>query len=192
MRSPPGSLESVAEEISASPVSRQRSANSSLEECHQRAFLTANGTFFLAFSAGLAAQVEIARVVPARLRGLTSILPVASGLLAGVETYRHLSNRCQSRNSRVRRRHFSDSTLPTHFSKIASRTNGVGSFESVAVAAASGQQESPLSDKQPICESIPEQLGHQVVRPPQIPVWNHITESHTAKEASPGFLPGLP
>lgn len=63
---PPGTLESVAEEISAissSSSSRfsaphRSSVSASEAECQQRCFATASGAFFLAFSGGLAVQVS--------------------------------------------------------------------------------------------------------------------------------------
>ena len=225
---PPGTLESVAEEISSSASStssstprvrapHRSSLSSSESECIQRCFATATGAFVVAFSAGLAFQIELARRIPARWRGFTSAIPLAAGVFTGVETYRFFSARCvmnrrrgayghaataAARSARSATSTADDATASPFSDLLARRVIGftarrrldstASSTECSAVSSASCVN-SVTTDAQTE-EQIVAQQQHPAL--PQIPVWNHITETpHSPpNNAEPSFklIPGLP
>ena len=231
---PPGTLESVAEEISASSssatlssssTSSQRyyaphrsSVSSSEAECVTRSFATAAGAFVVAFSAGIALQVELARRIPARFRGFTSAIPVAAALFSGVETYRFLSERCAAMNRRRgafgsgsygatsgRRRPSSAEDNESNFSGLLARrvrefsSRRLSNFSSAAnsteCASASSALPSSVSSEEQLCDQRQPQQHRDSL--PQIPVWNHITEtpihpSPAQADNSFNLIPGLP
>lgn len=235
---PPGTLESVAEEISANSSSsssrfsapHRSSVSASEAECQQRCFATASGAFFLAFSGGLAVQVELARRLPPRLRGFTSFIPAAAAILASVESYRFLSTSCSMKKRIGSRSSFSsDSTaasaaarrrsstsssennnasgnfpalLARRVSRLTTRQTNSSTNNSMECAAASSasctvNSISPSTEERNLQQQSTQQQQQQEPAPsrPQIPVWNHITETPTAANNSDNsfiMIPALP
>ena len=229
---PPGTLESVAEEISSSTSSsaprvhapHRSSVSTSESECVQRCFATATGAFVVAFSAGLAFQVEFARRLPARLRGFTSVIPAAAGVFTGVETYRFLSARCVMNRRRgaygsaaaiaARRRNApsaSDDAATNLSGLLARRVRGFSARRqdsSTTNSTGSAAASSASSCINSISPAADERQQHPFIQPqqqqqqqhhhalPQIPVWNHITETPSTPpnttENAFNLIPGLP
>lgn len=254
MRQPPGTLESVAEELSTSSYSSSSSSSSrysassrpsvasSDSECQQRCFATASGAFCVAFSAGLALQVELARRLPVRLRGAISAIPAAAGIFAGVETYRFFSARCPMNRSRQRRagvnngsgegnaasatslrrwpgsasfetgaanlsgifarrvsefastRRSGASPPPPPPPAASSASSTAHSFECAAASSASNciNSISQMPEERELIQQQQPQPQQQTL--PQIPVWNHITETPTKNNSDHALnlIPGLP
>lgn len=184
---PPGTIESIAEDISSS-VSQQRPLRSStLEECQQRSFLTASAACFVAFSAGLATQVELTRFLPPRFRVLTQIIPISFASVASVGTFRVLSDRCSRRLGHMTPgRETSRSRAGGLQRRHASEGSSDSSITSTSVITCS-QATSPAGDSQHFFWNQNSDLQGSTHNP--VPSHHY---DHSAHEAPTNIIPVLP